>query len=143
MTLLWTVNGGTIVTGQGTSQVVVRWDSTASEGRVRVARSFAGGCIDSALLDLDVQPFVSVQEEQFTDLVVRPNPAADRITIDAPWSIVRVSLTATSGITMLDMPLGDAVQSTTIGVENLPAGAYTIHVTTAAGTVHRPLIIQR
>lgn len=143
MTLLWTVNGGTIVTGQGTSQVVVRWDSTASEGRVSVARSFAGGCVDSARLDVDVQPFVSVEEDRSTDLVVRPNPAADRITIDAPWPILRVRITATSGVTMLDRPLGDAVQSAAIGIEGLPAGAYTLHVTTATGTMHHPLIIQR
>ena len=143
MAVEWSVAGGAIESGQGTQQIVVRWDSTSRNGRVSVARTFAGGCVDSAALDLDVQPFVSVNEGASTIVGVRPNPADERVTIDMAEGIRSVRLVATSGATALERSYADGVYSADLDVRSLPSGAYTLVIQTLDRTHTAPLVIRR
>ncbi|MBU3740672.1 MAG: hypothetical protein FGM24_00140 [Candidatus Kapabacteria bacterium] len=143
MSVQWSVAGGTIESGQGTQQIVVRWDSTSRNGRVSVARTFAGGCVDSAALDLDVQPFVSVDEHEPTLLGIRPNPADERVTIDLSSVLRSVRVVAASGAVVMERSFADDVRSADLDVRELPVGAYTLVVRTSNDTFTAPLVIQR
>jgi hypothetical protein len=143
MTLAWDVVGGTVVSGQGTGSIVVAWDSASNAGRVGVQRTFAGGCVDSARLDVDVQPFVSVDDEAMQQLMVHPNPADRIVSITSPFAIRSIRVISTTGATVIDRVLNDSPMRVDIDVASLSAGAYTLVVNAATGATSKPLVIHR
>ncbi|MDA3819172.1 MAG: hypothetical protein PF590_01665, partial [Candidatus Delongbacteria bacterium] len=55
----WTITGGTLTSGQGTSSITVDWNSTAGWGEVKVVAS--GPCGDAAAKDLDVWIYIVIE----------------------------------------------------------------------------------
>nr|MDQ3072771.1 PKD domain-containing protein [Bacteroidota bacterium] len=53
-TYSWSVQGGTIISGQGTEAVNVLWDSTGGTGTVKVVETSSGTCKDSAFITVAV-----------------------------------------------------------------------------------------
>jgi hypothetical protein len=142
MTVQWNVQGGTIERGQGTSSIVVRWDTTAREGAVRVVRTFAGGCIDSARLDVDVAPFVGVDELRDADVVIRPNPASATCAIEAPVPIEEIRMLDAVGALVLVQSLHGRMHAE-VDLSTCASGAYHVQIVTRGGIIHRPLVIRR
>lgn len=79
---VWTVTGGTIVSGAGTASVNVNWNS-AGTGTVKVVETSAANCSGtSAVFNVAVDPCVGIDEPD-TDAAIHvyPNPAVAMITV--------------------------------------------------------------
>lgn len=73
---LWSVTGGTIVAGQGTNQVSVKWGNEM-EGTCQVQKT-VGNCVSSAKLTIAINAVSGVNStEGVTQFMVFPNPIAD------------------------------------------------------------------
>ncbi len=78
----WTVTGGTIVSGQGTNEITVEWD-TPGAGSVAVIETNEAGCEGPEVtLIVTIQEGVSVDEIISIELDLWPNPANESITIE-------------------------------------------------------------
>lgn len=142
MSVQWKVSGGTIVDGQGTASIVVRWDSSATAGTISVVRTFAGGCVDSARMDVDVQPFVSVGDVADVNVVVRPNPAYTTCTIESPIPIREVRVVDAVGASVLVQTAYDRL-FVNLDLHSMATGVYHLQIVTSRGTLHRNLVVQR
>ncbi|MFO7790405.1 MAG: hypothetical protein R6V32_07525, partial [Bacteroidales bacterium] len=54
----WTITGGTLTSGQGTSSITVDWDNNPGWGEVSVVAS--GSCGDAPALDMDVWKYIVI-----------------------------------------------------------------------------------
>jgi hypothetical protein len=114
---IWTVTGGTIISGQGTSCIDVQWGAGGT-GRVELAiRAAATGCrgaapVLSVTVSSTLMPTVTV-EEGSTELC-----AGDSVTIAAP-----------SGYTSYAWSGGETTRTLRVG----RAGTYTVTVTGEGG----------
>jgi hypothetical protein len=77
----WTVDGGTIQTGQGTDMISVIWDGGVAEGTVTVEVGHTDGCTKSQTFDVDVAG-VSVYEVGQLNAQIFPNPSSDFFNIE-------------------------------------------------------------
>jgi len=77
----WSIEGGTIVNGNGTNEVSVLWTSTG-EGSVQLTETSAESCegISEALL-VTVDACVGILETPIKGLKVYPNPAQNHLVI--------------------------------------------------------------
>ena len=79
----WTVNGGNIVSGQGSNFINVQW-GTAGTGLVSVLETDEHGCMgDTVNLEIIIGS-TGVSNSYDNDLRIYPNPASDRIVIEYP-----------------------------------------------------------
>ena len=142
-TCTWQVLGGTLLSGQKTENVLIRWNQTDSVGKIVVRRVWKGGCEDETKFVVDLPVFVGVDEEAVlagSTMLLVPNPASDVLTIR----------TAESGSLMiLDMQgrlvlAAQAEQgSTVVPIETLAQGHYIVRLETDRGVIARRLTIQR
>lgn len=56
-TYTWTITGGTLMIGQGTSSVSVDWNNTVEVGQVSVVAQSDGGCAAAASFDVNVTKY--------------------------------------------------------------------------------------
>jgi hypothetical protein len=78
----WTVTGGTILSGQGTSSIQVEWGS-AGTGSISVVETDAFGCAGT-VVTVSVQIGTSIGIETYglsTDILIFPNPFSQATTI--------------------------------------------------------------
>jgi hypothetical protein len=78
----WTVTGGSIVSGQGTNEITVEWD-TPGAGSVVVIETNEAGCVGPEVTFIvTIQEDVSVDEVLSIELNLWPNPANESITVE-------------------------------------------------------------
>jgi photosystem II stability/assembly factor-like uncharacterized protein len=85
----WTVNGGTLVSGQGSSQISVLWGAQGS-GYVQVTETSAAGCAGlSNPKQVLINPCTGTDELTKSGFSVYPNPARD---------VIRVAVSSASNV---------------------------------------------
>jgi hypothetical protein len=121
----WTVEGGTIVSGQGTATIEVEW--VTDPGSVSVVETNEAGCVgDEVSIDVEVGP-ISVEEYTSLDWSVYPNPSNGLLT-------VRIDEVGFYEVTVTDAT-GRIVHATSINgttvvdLSALAAGTYQLHLT--------------
>ena len=80
-TYTWVVNGGSILSGQGTAIVTIEWTTEGSHP-LQVIETNAACNGDLLQLDVTVSPIISVEEQAWMSWNVVPNPAADWIRME-------------------------------------------------------------
>lgn len=76
----WAVDGGTIVSGQGTNSIRVYWTNVA-RGSVKLVVS-GQSCVDSIQQEVSISPMIGLPDTDFKmGLTVFPNPAKNSLTI--------------------------------------------------------------
>jgi hypothetical protein len=141
----WSVSGGTVVGGQGTSAVTIRWD-TVGAGAVTVIRTLSGGrCRDTVSYPLEV--FLTSSVDDVTELNgvrLYPNPASQTVTVDMPEALIlSVEIRSLLGETQASVVASAPTGYTLVDVSALASGRYTVIVTTPTGTRMIPLEIMR
>jgi hypothetical protein len=74
-------------------------------------------------------------------LLVYPDPATSILQVNLPFDAVRLRMLASDGRQVLF--LSDLHGTSTLNVERLPSGAYSVEVITATGTIHRARFIKQ
>ncbi|HEX2617111.1 MAG TPA: PKD domain-containing protein [Flavobacteriales bacterium] len=136
-TFAWTVEGGTILTGQGTSAITVEWVMPAG-GSVTLVRTWAS-CTDTASLAIDMS--TSVQERSAEAWSAFPVPVDERLIVTRPsagaasWRLFDAAgrVVATAAF---------AADRGTIDTAGLGSGAYVLELVDAAGTQRRAILVQ-
>jgi hypothetical protein len=128
--LVWSVTGGTIVSGQGTNAITVDWTATGL-GTVQLAYTWGQSCPGSASRQVAVkQCLISTQEPRLAGVWVAPNPFRESVSIRferpvQPDAMLR--LMSASGQIIAEQKLTDA--NTYLYTAHLPAGMYLLQLT--------------
>ena len=139
----WNINGGTILSGQGTSFVTVEWTGDITDGEISVTAISAGGCPGTpSTLGVDV--VMGVEHLTLSDqLNIFPSPASSNITIStegiAGNNICQVY--SLNGKKVLEFVLENNTR--TLDVSNLANSTYILTVHTEQGLVSQTIVISK
>ena len=132
----WTITGGTIGSGQGTSNISVNWGS-AGNGTVQVTEINAEGCNGvSPVMNVTISVCTRLADNIAAGFSVYPNPASDKlvITADAPSQVKELSIIDLTGRVIVTQSNSCAsCTNFTVDVSTFNAGIYFIQVKTANG----------
>lgn len=120
VTYTWTVNNGTIASGNGTNSITVNWGPN-TPGEVKVRLSNSAGCTDSSTLAVTLAP-TGVQEVAGKGAVVAyPNPTTGLLYIKTDDSKQDISILDRTGRVVFNRTIqGEKA----IDISHLPAGIY-------------------
>ncbi len=143
----WTVSGGSIVSGQGTSSISVNFPSTG--GTVSVTETNAAGCVGSPQsVTANCTP-VGVENvaAEISSLSVYPNPTSGLVTIDA-----YLSKTADYQLQLMNLEGKEIISQNgaavagefkhNLNLSNMPAGIYFIRIKMAGEVVSKKVVLQ-
>jgi hypothetical protein len=140
----WTVNGGSIIAGQGNNTIQVLW-SVPGTGQVTVVETDSAGCVgDTVILVVQLVTSTEFTVSNDIDMLVYPNPFDQHTTI-----VFMNESRDTYELLVYDM-LGNRVRSieniTTGEVllekGNLAPGIYMIELQGQAGTARSRIIVE-
>lgn len=127
-TYLWSVNGGSILSGQGGENVDILWQGTPGDTAVVQLIVDNGLCLDSTTFKVYITT-VGLGESYLNALILYPNPAVDRLYVEGLQQPLNVSIAYevvdALGQKILDGKFGD---EQFIEISVLPAGAYTLRI---------------
>ena len=136
----WTVVGGEITEGQGTSQINVTWGSEAGGASVTVLETDTTGCEGEVVRTVQILEVDNVDGLDSVQLELVPNPARGRVFLD--WGASDVQQ---ANVVLYDVLGAEVLQATTsawLDLEGIAPGRYTVVATTAQGRVTLPLMVQ-
>lgn len=120
----WSVTGGTLLSGQGTTVVSVAWGESPGSAAVSVVESDGAGCSGEVIRTVQILAVSATTEIADRTLMLLPNPAKDWVTFHFP------GLESQPCQAIVFDALGrESMRTTTAGkidVRALPAGRYTV-----------------
>ena len=136
----WSITGGTILSGQGTSFVTVQW---TTDGEISVTAISADGCPGlSSTLEIDI--LMGLEGLTFSDnLTIFPSPASSNMTVslDGIKGNNRCQIYSLTGKKVLEFVLENNTR--TLDVSNLANGTYILAVNTDQGAVKQAFVIAK
>jgi hypothetical protein len=139
-TIEWSVTGGTISSGQGTSTVTILWGS-GSSGQVCVTES-DGACTGSTeCRDVSLSTVSGIEEIALEKgLTVYPNPANDHFYVSSREVPVRIELLDVTGYVIHTIDSPQTV--TSIDLSNMPVKTLLVKVSYRDGIALKKMIVQ-
>ena len=137
---IWTVVGGEITEGQGTSQINVTWGSEPGGASVTVLEADSSGCEGEVVRTVQILAVDNVVGLDNVHLELVPNPARGRVFFD--WGVSDIQQ---ANVVLYDVLGANVLQATTsawLDLEGIAPGRYTVVATTAQGRVTLPLMVQ-
>jgi hypothetical protein len=144
---VWTVTGGTIVSGAGTHSVKVNWN-TAGTGTLKVAETTASNCIGtSAVFNVAVDACVGLDELAPNEtLVVYPNPAQSIVTVklnEKAGNNSQLRIIDATGRQVAGFVLNNGTSIVEgIDISNLKSGFYTLLYITDGKVVSQTKVVK-
>ena len=136
----WSITGGTILSGQGTSFVTVQW---TTDGEISVTAISADGCSGlSSTLEIDI--LMGLEGLTFSEnLTIFPSPASSNMTVslDGIKGNNRCQIYSLTGKKVLEFVLENNTR--TLDVSNLANGTYILAVNTGQGAVKQAFVIAK
>ena len=138
----WTVQGGSVTDGDGTSVLSVVWTDEGN-GEICVVETTADGCVGQEVcLDVIVR-LSSVQELPQGQVEVYPNPARDWLQLQWTGPVLndaRVVLRDAAGRVVLNQQVAE---QETLDVSSFGAGSYVLEFSVPEfGSIQRQVVIQ-
>jgi hypothetical protein len=123
--IIWTVDGGTIVTGQGTNTIDVTWGE-GETGELSAVAINEDGCMspEASITTSIANSITGINEHTINEITFFPNPVKDLLTIQSVQEVM---------VRIFDIR-GQLHLSTTqkqVDLSRLPAGIYTLSVRTS------------
>jgi uncharacterized delta-60 repeat protein len=144
---VWTVTGGTIVSGAGTHSVKVNWNTTGT-GTLKVAETTASNCIGtSAVFNVAVDACVGLDELAPNEtLVVYPNPAQSIVTVklnEKAGNNSQLRIIDATGRQVAGFVLNNGTSIVEgIDISNLKSGFYTLLYITDGKVVSQTKVVK-
>ena len=138
----WTVEGGSVTDGDGTSTLDVVWTEEGN-GSICVVETTADGCVGSEVcLDVTVR-LSSVQELPQGELEIYPNPARDWLQLQWTGPVLNnacIVLRDASGRVVFNQ---NVAERKSLDVSSFGAGAYVLEFAVPEfGSIQRQVVIQ-
>ena len=143
----WTVTGGTIAGGQGSSSITVDWGSVGMAGEVRMVETNVCGSGNPAVLDVSINPLTN--KYNYRENAVAENSTGEQYSVlpnvdySYTWSINGGTLASGQGTEIITVDWGAAgagevtvVASNVCGAadpETLPVNIYDVIVSAQTG----------
>jgi photosystem II stability/assembly factor-like uncharacterized protein len=133
-TYAWTVNGGTITSGQGSNQVTVLWGNPGT-GTLSVIETSAAVCTGvSPVLNVIISECTGIVDQLADNLSIYPNPATDILNVVIGTTIktpVRIVIHNTMGQVVYQSAVINTVSLSPVKIDisNLNTGTYSLRVT--------------
>lgn len=139
----WTVQGGSIASGAGTSQIIVNWNVRPSNVSVKVKETNAYGCSSNdRTLNVKLEFGVGLNDPILASLKVYPNPANASLEVQFSEAVEsKVSLLNTLGQTVLSEEKSG--ERFTLVLSQLAPGAYVLRIETGSGIKEEKILINR
>ena len=139
-TFTWSVVGGEVTAGQGTTSIEVTWGADAGSGSVTVLESDGAGCEGEVVRTVTILATSNLGEIASVAMSLSPNPAREAfvLTFDqTPAGQVEVVLFDVRGAQV------KVVQTQgEVSVQGLAPGRYTAQVRTAQGVQNLPVVVE-
>ena len=136
----WTVQGGDIVSGQGTNQITVVWGDNAGGGVVSVLESDNSGCEGEVVRTVQILATTAVSEASKLDFQVMPNPARDVLWISMEESgvgLINARLFDVQGALIQEIQTNGRFD-----VSGLAPGMYSLQINTDFGRGTRTFVVE-
>lgn len=130
-TYTWNVTGGTIISGAGTYEITIQWD-TPGTGYINVTEENADGCSETTEdYQVTIDDCTGINELFSDQIKIYPNPAKNYLTIEFilnKESSYQLSLLNQIGKVVYQLKETGSFgkQITLVNTSNLPEGFYTI-----------------
>lgn len=139
----WTITGGTILSGQGTSFVTVEWIGDITDGVLSVVASSASGCVGE-ISTIGVDVVTGVEDLVFSqNLDVFPSPTSSTIAVSLDGDIALSNnfceIYSLSGQKVIEFTLSQSE----IDVSGLSNGTYLIIVDTERGLIRQSFVVAK
>ena len=139
----WTITGGTILSGQGTSTVNVAWSGDINDGVISVVAISETDCV-GAVSSMGVDVVMEVEDLAFSQILdVFPSPTSSTITVFLEGELVlspkRCEIYSLTGQKMMVFTLSHSE----IDVSNLSNGTYIITFETERGLIRQSFVVAK
>ena len=139
-TFTWSVVGGEVTAGQGTTSIEVTWGADAGSGSVTVLEGDGAGCEGEVVRTVTILATSNLDETAFGAISLSPNPVREAfvLTFDqTPAGLVEVVLYDVLGAQV------KVVQTRgEVSVQDLASGRYTAQVRTTQGVQNLPVVVE-
>jgi len=139
-TLSWSVNGGEIIAGQGTTEVTVLWGTEDMFGAVYVLETDDTGCEGEAVRTVQILNVSAVEDLDRVEAMLMPNPAKGQVSL--VWDDLQY---AGAQVVLYDVLGAEVLTTVTTGVmdiQSLAPGRYTVVASIRDVQVTLPLIVK-
>jgi len=140
-TFTWSVSGGEITEGQGTSFISVAWNGEGN-GTVIVEEETVDGCIGSSdEFEVFIDDCTSIEENDLNKQVsIYPNPARDYVKIETETNLISIAIfTLTGEIVLNENTTGLSFEFNTSGFKS---GSYILKINTNKGVISKRLVVE-
>jgi hypothetical protein len=139
-TFTWTVVGGEVTSGQGTTSIEVTWGADAGSGSVTVLESDGSGCEGEVVRTVTILATSNLDEAAFGVISLSPNPAREVFVLTFDQTS-----TGPVEVVLFDV-LGAQVKVVQtqgeVSVQDLAPGRYTVQVRNAQGVQNLPVVVE-
>lgn len=133
----WEVVGGDIISGNGTSEIMVQWGMTG-DGSVVVTESSTNCEATSEVHDVFIDPCTLIEDHGVFQQRLSPNPASIEISVDlSGLDISHIDVINNSGQIVLQKDLTDSESQITIDISALKPGVYFLQAISKRGTIEQ------
>ena len=139
-TLSWSVNGGEIIAGQGTTEVTVLWGTEDMFGAVYVLETDATGCEGEAVRTVQILNVSAVEDLDLVEAMLMPNPAKGQVSL--VWDDLQY---AGAQVIVYDVLGAEVLTTVTTGVmdiQSLAPGRYMVVASIRDVKVTLPLMVK-
>ena len=138
--LTWSVDGGQIISGQGTTEVTVMWGFEDQFGAVYVLETDNFGCEGQAVRTVQILNVSSVNDAEVAAAVLMPNPASGQVSL--VWNDLQHADLQVEVHDVLGAKVKTAFSNDVIDIQTLAPGRYTVVARTKGAQVTLPLMVK-
>ena len=139
-TYQWNVEGGTIISGQGTDSLVVNWGIPDTSVTIWLVIS-NGVCSDSASVTFAISG-IGFEEDLMSGAKLYPNPNGGQFTVFVPEEYIGSEMVVIDGVGRVIERLMIQDSRTNIDVRDKPKGVYRVQIKSTLGIKTLPVVIQ-
>jgi hypothetical protein len=139
-TYQWNVEGGTIISGQGTDSLVVNWGIPDTSVTIWLVIS-NGVCSDSASVSFTISG-IGFEEDLMSGAKLYPNPNGGQFTVFVPEEYIGSEMVVIDGVGRVIERLMVQDSRTNIDVRDKPKGVYRVQIKSNLGIKTMPVVIQ-
>lgn len=139
-TFTWSVVGGEVTAGQGTTSIEVTWGTDAGSGSVTVLEGDGAGCEGEVVRTVTILATSNMNEAAMGAVSLSPNPAREAFVLgfdQIPAGQVEVVL-----FDILGAQVKVVQTQGEVSVQDLAPGRYTVQVRTAQGVQNLAVVIE-
>ncbi len=143
-TYVWSIIGGVIISGQGTNQIVVRWnENTGITGQLSLAEKNVNGCGDALTKAVSLSPSSLNGVDNIHGINLYPNPAANDLTIDMGSYTNSYTITIFNNLGQMVLSTEGTTENKLLQLSEFLDGVYFIQIEGDKFSYKQKLVIQK